>query len=263
MPTPILVLIVSNQLRSHHEENKATRRREPKERKSAMTTYGYTRISTSKQTLEHHVAALEKLGVPREHIFTDVRSGKNTDRKELQALMALLKKGDTLHIEKVDRLGRSIRDLHDIADQLEAKGVTLVIGGSYYDPTTPEGAMFFGMLALFADMERRFIVQRTKERLDHRRENGLPVGRTKSTSDEMDALLVKTYAAGQHSYQDLATLSGLSKATVRRIIQRAQDGKVVATDPKVMLLDKKQRAEKERAERAIRARAEVDRAVTA
>jgi len=113
---------------------------------------GYARCSTTSQDVRAQLSALKQLGVTDEHLHTDRgRTGRNRERPGLTAALGAVRDGDVLVVTKLDRLGRSARDLHDIAAELAGKGIKLSIGGSMHDPGDPIGKMFFGMLALMAE----------------------------------------------------------------------------------------------------------------
>jgi len=98
---------------------------------------GYARCSTTGQDVRAQLAALKQLGVTDEHRHTDRgRTGSNRERAGLTAALGAVRDGDVLVVTKLDRLGRSARDLHDIAAELAGKGVKLSIGGSMHDPGT-------------------------------------------------------------------------------------------------------------------------------
>ena len=83
------------------------------------------------------LSALKQLGVTDEHLHTDRgRTGRHRERPGLTAALGAVRDGDVLVVTKLDRLGRSARDLHDIAAELAGKGVKLGIGGSIHDPGT-------------------------------------------------------------------------------------------------------------------------------
>ena len=119
-----------------------------------MTKYGYARVSTTQQDLSRQLATLRRHGVDDAHIETEKVSGTKRDRPALTRLLAELQKGDELHVEKLDRLGRSTRDLIDLAGKLEERSVALVVDGERHDPTTPMGRLFFHLLAMLAEFER-------------------------------------------------------------------------------------------------------------
>src|SRR3954462_2714076 len=111
------------------------------------TLIGYARCSTDKQDLAAQKAALEKLGIAPERIYTDRGlTGTNRSRPGLDQALAAVRTGDTLVVPKLDRLARSVPDARTIADALVARGVKLALGSSVYDPADPMGKMVFNML---------------------------------------------------------------------------------------------------------------------
>ncbi|MEM8971985.1 MAG: recombinase family protein [Pseudomonadota bacterium] len=114
--------------------------------------YGYARVSSGSQSLEIQEQALRDAGC------TVVRSEKvsgrsRENRDELQTLLVFMQPGDVLTVCKLDRLGRSMKDLADIAHELDEKGVDLKVLDQPVDTTTTAGRAFFGMLTVFAQFE--------------------------------------------------------------------------------------------------------------
>ena len=110
------------------------------------TLIGYARCSTDKQDLSAQKQALLELGVSENLIYTDYGlTGTTRKRPGLDQAIAAVREGDTLVVPKLDRLARSVPDARAIAEQLEAKGVKLALGGSVYDPGDPMGKMFLGL----------------------------------------------------------------------------------------------------------------------
>ncbi len=91
-----------------------------------MATYGYVRVSSVDQNEDRQLIAMKELNIPAERIFTDKRSGKDTDRPQLKRLLAAVKQGDTITVESVSRFARNTRDLLDLVERLTAKGVEFV-----------------------------------------------------------------------------------------------------------------------------------------
>ena len=111
------------------------------------TLVGYARYSTDRRDLTAQREALVDLGVEADRIYTDKGlSGKNRARPGLDQAMAAVREGDTLVVPKLDRLARSVPDARHMADQLEAKGVKLVLGGNIYDPADPMSLGFSSRL---------------------------------------------------------------------------------------------------------------------
>ena len=91
-----------------------------------MSTYSYVRVSDISQHEDRQMIAMAELGIPRENIFLDKQSGKNTARPGLQKLMASVQRGDTIVVESVSRFARNTRDLLELVEKLTAKGVEFV-----------------------------------------------------------------------------------------------------------------------------------------
>ena len=189
---------------------------------SAMTiTIGYARCSTDKQDLAAQRAALEKLGVSPERIYTDHgMTGTNRARAGLDQALAAARAGDTLVVPKLDRLARSVPDAHAIADALIARGVKLALGASVYDPADPMGKMFFNVLATFAEFEADLIRMRTREGMAVARAKGKLRGKQPKLSDKQQKELRRMYDTGNYSISDLAEVFSVSRPTVYRTLNR-------------------------------------------
>jgi hypothetical protein len=109
---------------------------------------GYARVSTDEQDLTVQRDALAAMGVEPDRIYVDHGlTGSNTNRPGLREALAACRGGDTFMVTKLDRLARSVRDAHQIADDLAARGVKLSIDGSLHDPADPIGKLLFNVLA--------------------------------------------------------------------------------------------------------------------
>lgn len=185
---------------------------------------GYSRCSTRGQDLRAQRTALKRLGVDPERIYTDKGyTGRNRERPGLREAIAAVRSGDQLVIAKMDRLGRSARDLHAIADELGGKGVKLNIGGSIHDPASPTGKLFFGMLALMAEFEADLISARTREGMAEAKKAGRLKGKQPKLSRLQRERLLADYDSGQYSSAQLCELSGLSRSAMYATLARARE----------------------------------------
>src|SRR3954470_6226192 len=185
------------------------------------TLIGYARCSTDKQDLAAQQAALEKLGVAPERIYTDRGlTGTNRSRPGLDQAPAAVRTGDTLVVPKLDRLARSVPDARAIADALIARGVKLALGASVYDPADPMGKMFFNILATFAEFEADLIRLRTREGMAIARAKGKLRGKSPKLSDKQQKELRRMYDGGNYSISDLAEVFSVSRPTVYRTLGR-------------------------------------------
>ena len=136
----------------------------------------YCRVSTTKQSLERQLDAVTAAGIPDERIFTDKKTGATIDRDGLAAMLAYARRGDTIVVYTLDRLGRNLREVLNLVHDLNEKGIGV---RSLADPlpinTSDEGMgrVAFLLLALFAEMERTF----TTERAAHARAVAEAAGR--------------------------------------------------------------------------------------
>ena len=189
----------------------------------AMTTItiGYARCSTDKQDLAAQKAALEKLGVAPERIYTDHGlTGTTRARPGLDQALAAVRSGDTLVVPKLDRLARSVPDARAIADALIERGVKLALGSSVYDPVDPMGKMFFNILATFAEFEADLIRMRTREGMAVARAKGKLRGKQPKLSDKQQNELRRMHGSGDYSISDLAEVFSVSRPTIYRTLGR-------------------------------------------
>jgi len=186
------------------------------------TLIGYARCSTDKQDLSAQREALTDLGVTAERIYVDHGlTGTNRARPGLNQALAAVRKGDTLVVPKLDRLARSVPDARSIADELAARGVTLALGQSRYDPADPMGKMFFNILATFAEFEADLIRLRTREGMKIARAKGRLRGKQPKLSDKQQKELGRMHGTGQYTISDLAELFSISRPTVYRTLLRS------------------------------------------
>jgi len=127
---------------------------------------GYARVSTTKQDLDRQVDALVAAGVPAERIYVDKKSGATTDRPGLRAILEYARAGDVIVVHTLDRLGRTVRDTLNLIHDLTGRGIGLrnladPIRVDTTDPADPVGQLAVGLLALFAQMERTYTIERT------------------------------------------------------------------------------------------------------
>lgn len=186
---------------------------------------GYARCSTHHQDedLTAQRTALNHLGVADSRIYVDVGlSGTSHKRPGLREALAALREQDTLVVTKLDRLARSVRDASDIAEEIQATGAALSLGGSIHDPTDPMGRMFFSIMTVFAEFESDLIRARTREGMAVARTRGRLRGKRPKLSPAQERHLVGLVESGDHTTSDVAMLIGVSRATVHRAVERAK-----------------------------------------
>ncbi len=136
---------------------------------------GYCRISTQDQSLASQKDKLKEYGC--EKIYTDIVSGGKADRKELNEMLEYIREGDTVVVFRLDRLGRSLKDLIELMNKFKDKKVNFISITENIDTTTPTGQLTFYLTGAFAEFERNIIRERTRAELESARVRGRKGGR--------------------------------------------------------------------------------------
>jgi DNA invertase Pin-like site-specific DNA recombinase len=161
-----------------------------------MAVVGYARVSTADQKLEGQLEALKAAGA--ETIFREKVSGVRADRPQLAKLMASLKAGDVVTVTKLDRLGRSTRELLDLIERISKAGASFrSLGDPLFDTTGAQGRLLVTMLAAIAEFERELIKERTGAGRERAMAEGVKFGRKRKLSDYQRAEAEKRRAAGE------------------------------------------------------------------
>jgi DNA invertase Pin-like site-specific DNA recombinase len=176
---------------------------------------GYARVSTQDQSLELQKRELKKAGCKK--IYEDVISGKQADRPGLTMALEVLRKDDTLVVWKLDRFGRSLKQLISLTEDLEKRGVHFRSLTDSIDTHTTAGRFFFHVMASLAEMERELIVERTQAGLRAARAMGRIGGRKRLMTDSKIASAKKLLASGVPAREIAANL-GVSLPTLYRWI---------------------------------------------
>ncbi|CZW49127.1 recombinase family protein [Enterobacter hormaechei] len=156
---------------------------------------GYVRVSTNDQNTALQRNALECAGC--ELIFEDKMSGKTSDRPGLKRVLRTLSEGDTLVVWKLDRLGRSMRHLVTLIEDLRGRGVNFRSLTDSIDTSTPMGRFFFHVMGALAEMERELIVERTRAGLAAARQQGRIGGRRPKLTEQQWAQAGRLLEAGE------------------------------------------------------------------
>ncbi len=147
-----------------------------------MKKFGYARVSTKEQNLSLQVDALLKEGCEKEDIFTEKVSGAKKARPVLERLRDKMRKGDVLIVWKLDRLGRSLKELIELVAYFNEKGIGFKSITDPVDTTSPHGQLIFNIFASLAQFERDVIRERTMAGLEAARARGRVGGRPKGLS---------------------------------------------------------------------------------
>lgn len=177
---------------------------------------GYARVSSVGQRHEGQVERLKEAGATK--VFAEKVSGLDKERPELARCLEYLREGDTLLITKLDRLARSTSHLHQIVEDLTAKGVGFkVLDDASLDTTTRTGKLVFGILASIAEFETALRRERQMEGIAKAKAEGRIGGRPKLVTPEVEEEIAKLREDGM-SIRKIAAEVGFSKATVQKII---------------------------------------------
>jgi DNA invertase Pin-like site-specific DNA recombinase len=169
-----------------------------------MAIVGYARVSTQGQDLAGQLEALKHAGA--ETIYREKVSGVRADRPQLAKLMATLKAGDIVVVTKLDRLGRSTRELLELIERIGKAGAAFrSLGDPLWDTSSSQGRLLSTLLAAIADFERDLIRERTGEGRKRAMADGVKFGRKRKLSDYQRAEAVKRRAAGE-------TLAAIAKS---------------------------------------------------
>ena len=178
-----------------------------------MARIGYARVSTTGQDLDIQTSELKKAGC--EVIRSETKSGASRDgRTELETIFEFLREGDQLVVHRLDRLGRSTRDVLNLVHELDAKGAALRVLEPEVTTAGDLGRMVVTVLGMVADMELKFIRDRQRAGIDAAKERGAYQGRQKRVDDAEIRRLVESGTSKAQISRDL----GVSRMTVYRAL---------------------------------------------
>jgi DNA invertase Pin-like site-specific DNA recombinase len=178
---------------------------------------GYARVSTHEQTLSLQQDALTKADCNK--IFTDTASGAKTERKGLEEALTYVRKGDTLVVWRLDRLGRSLPHLITTMTALEERGIGFKSLTENIDTTTSGGKLIFHIFGALAEFERNLIRERTQAGLVSARERGRIGGRPKALTARQLSIAQSLYDDPRSSIAEICRTLKISRATLYRSIK--------------------------------------------
>ena len=182
---------------------------------------GYARVSTEEQKLEGQLDALKKEGC--EQIFKEKISGGKKEREELERCLELLREGDTLVVKKLDRLGRTVRQLVDLIEILKKRKIHFKCIDDPIDTTSSTGTFFFHVMGAFAELEKNLIRERTQTGLSAARARGRTGGRPETISKDKKEEAYKMYKANDKTVEEIGKLLGMSRMTIYRFIEKKKN----------------------------------------
>lgn len=184
-----------------------------------LVNIGYARISTDDQNLALQRDALSAAGCHK--IYEDTKSGAKADRPGLNMALEVARGGDLLMVWRLDRLGRSLRDLIALGEALERRGIGLRSLKEQVDTTSSGGRLVFHMFGALAEFERDVIRERTQAGLAAARARGRKGGRPKLLSPDRRELVVRLYNEQRHTVAEICRLMGISKPTLYSYLDEA------------------------------------------
>lgn len=184
---------------------------------------GYIRVSTVEQHEDRQVKDLtENAKVSK--VFIDKLSGKDTNRPQLNAMIDYVREGDTVVVSEYSRLARSTKDLLNIIDTLENKGVTVISMKEKLDTSTPNGEFMLTVLAGVATLERKLMLQRQREGIAIAKANGKYKGRqSKQKPDDWESLKAM-YMSRQITVSEIAKRCDVSRPIVYKWLKETPAG---------------------------------------
>ena len=184
--------------------------------KQTSKKFGYARVSTLGQSTDHQENALKNAGCDK--ILLEKFTGTKASRPRLDELREQLRPGDTVVITKLDRLGRSTKDLLQIVTEFEKQEINLVVLEQNINTSTPDGRLFFTMISAFAQFEAEIISARTRDGLAAAKLLGRTGGRKPNLTQIQKSQVVRFYEEGM-SVSKIAEIM----ATTRQCVYRALD----------------------------------------
>lgn len=179
----------------------------------------YIRVSTAEQNEQRQIEAMEKYNI--EKFFAEKISAKDTHRPKLKELLEFAREGDTIYIHDFSRLARSTKDLLQIVDTLNEKGVTLVSNKEALDTSTPTGKLMLTVIGAIAEFERANLLERQREGIAIATRNGKYTGGKEKKVVGFEQGYAR-YQAREISKAALAKELGISRPTLDKHIKRYQ-----------------------------------------
>lgn len=189
--------------------------------------YGYARVSSKGQDLTVQLNALNEIGC--EVVFKEKVSGrKKDDRTEFNKLLETVKEGDTIVVTKLDRFARSTRDALNTIDELDKRGVAIIVlnmGGEVVDTNNKMGKLMITILSGIAEFEADMIKERQLEGIALAKERGVYKGRPNTYTDKHKGLqhaleLFNDRENNKKTVKEIEQITGISRATIYRAVRK-------------------------------------------
>ena len=178
---------------------------------------GYARVSTLEQNLDLQIDALKKEGCER--IITDELSGSIINRPGLAKLKEQLRPKDTLVVWRLDRLGRSLRHLVELINDLNEQEIGFKSLHETIDTSSSTGKLTFHLFAALAEFERNLIRERSRAGMEAARARGRQGGRPKKVDKDKRQLASDLYTGKKHSIKQICSIIGVSRPTFYKYLR--------------------------------------------
>lgn len=175
----------------------------------------YVRVSTIEQNEQRQIEALEKYKI--EKWFIEKVSGKNTDRPKLKAMIDFAREGDTIYIHDFSRLARSTKDLLELIEVFNKKGITLVSNKENIDSNTPTGKLMLTMIGAIAEFERANLLERQREGIEIAKREKRYKGRKPIEIKDFEKYYIR-YQRREITKSELAKELNVSRPTLYKLI---------------------------------------------
>lgn len=181
---------------------------------------GYARVSTLEQNPDLQHDALKKAGCKK--IYTDNASGVKKEHPALNQILEHIRKGDCLVVWRLDRLGRSLKHLIEVVEDLQSRKVGFVSIQEGINTTTAGGRLVFHIFGALSEFERNLIRERTHAGLAAARARGRMGGRKPKLKPAQVKTLLKMYDSRKHTIKEICTVLKISKPTLYEYLKRAK-----------------------------------------
>jgi DNA invertase Pin-like site-specific DNA recombinase len=180
----------------------------------------YVRVSTVEQNEARQIEGLQKHNIDK--WFMEKVSAKNTNRPQLQAMLEFAREGDTVYVHDFSRLARSTKDLLDIVERLQVKGIHLVSNKENLDTSTPTGKLMLTMIAAINQFERENLLERQKEGIAIAKQEGKFKGRKEVSIPDFEGHYNR-YMKREVSKVQLAKELGITRPTLDKMIKEHEN----------------------------------------
>ena len=186
---------------------------------------GYVRVSTKEQNTARQEEIMKSLEVDK--MFIDKMSGKDTDRPALQEMMNFVREGDSVIVESISRFARNTRDLLELIEQINRKGVQFISQKEHIDTDTLTGKFMLTVFGAVAELERENIRQRQREGIEIAKTEGKYKGRKRKQLDDFEEVY-QQWKSGKITATSASKQLEISRSTFyRKVLQYEEEQKPI------------------------------------